>query len=87
MKFGNLTDWQSDPELELEGVPLDIGRNRFINIRRAGGANRAFLVAYGALIGKLVGDRGDPEKIAQAQLAEDLPALFADHVVTRLERN
>ena len=81
MKFGNLQDWQSDPQMELDGVPLEIGRERTILIRRAGGANRAFLVAYGALIGRLAGDKGDPEKIVQAQLNEDLPALFADHVV------
>jgi hypothetical protein len=82
MKFGNLTDWQSDPQMELDGVPLDIGRGRAIHIRRAGGANRAFLVAYGALIAKLAGDRGDPEKVAMAQLNEGLPSLFAEHVVT-----
>lgn len=80
MKFGNLQDWQSDTELELQGIALDIGQGRTINIRRAGGANRAFLVAYGATITRLAGDR-DPESIAAALLADEMPALFADHVV------
>ena len=80
MKFGNLRDWESDPELELQGVPLDIGKGRVITIRRAGGANRAFMVAYGATIARLAGDR-DPESIANAILADEMPGLFADHVV------
>lgn len=80
MKFGNLQDWQSDATLEMEGVPYDIGRNRVIHMRRAGGANRAFLVAYGAMIARLAKDK-DPEALAQSQVSEEIPTLFADHVV------
>lgn len=80
MKFGNMADWQSDPELESGGVKLDIGRERWILMRRAGGANRAFLVAYAGLIAQLGGD-GGPDSIAQALLTEGLRPIFAEHVV------
>lgn len=42
MDFGNIDDWRSDRDLELNGVDLPLGRDRFITIRRAGGGNRAF---------------------------------------------
>lgn len=81
MKFGNMDDWQSDPELESTGgVRLDIGRDRWILMRRAGGANRAFLAAYGALIARLSGD-GGPDSIANALITRELQPIFADHVV------
>lgn len=80
MKFGNMQDWQSDPELEANGVRLDIGRDRWILMRRAGGANRAFMIAYGSLIARLGGD-GGPESIAQALITEGLQPIFAQHVI------
>jgi hypothetical protein len=87
MKFGNIRDWESDAALELEGVPFDIGRERVITIRRAGGANRDFVVAYAALIRSILGDR-DPAALDDAaqrelndELGRRLPPLFADHVV------
>lgn len=80
MKFGNMQDWQSDPELEANGVKFDIGRDRWILMRRAGGANRAFLAAYGTLIARLGGD-GGPESIAQALITEGLQPIFAQHVI------
>lgn len=42
MDFGNIDNWRSDRDLELHGVDLPFGADRFITIRRAGGANRAF---------------------------------------------
>jgi hypothetical protein len=49
-------EWHSDPA--PEGVRLDIGRDRYILMRRADGANRAFLAAYATIIARLHGDRG-----------------------------
>lgn len=40
--FSNIDDFVTDGDLELEGVELDFGKDRFITIRRAGGANKAF---------------------------------------------
>ena len=45
MKFGNLNDWHTDPALELQGVPLDLGAGRSLIVRRAGTRNREFSVA------------------------------------------
>lgn len=79
MKFGNMQDWQSDAQLELEGVKYEIGRDRYFTIRRAGGANRVFMTAYSALVSKLGGE--SPEKIANAMMMQELQPLFAKHVV------
>lgn len=75
MKFGNMKDWQSDAKLELEGVKLDIGRDRWILMRRAGGMNRAYLGELAALITKLGDD------VAQTLVADGLKPIFARHVV------
>jgi hypothetical protein len=76
MKFGNLSDWQSDTALEMDGVPIDIGAGRSITVRRAGGSNRAFLVAYSAVVASCT-----PKDDVGAKLLEAMPQLFADHVV------
>lgn len=75
MKFGNMQDWQSSAQLELEGVKLDIGRDRWIVMRRAGGANRAYLAGLAGLIAGLDND------VAQALVSDRLKPLFAKHVV------
>lgn len=75
MKFGNMQDWQSDAQLELEGVKLDIERERWILIRRAGGANRPYLIALAGLITRL----GD--SVTQALVADDMKPIFAKHIV------
>lgn len=80
MKFGNMQDWQSDPTLELEGVKLDIGRDRWILMRRAGGANRTFLAAYAGVIARMNGE-GGAESVAQALITQELQPIFAEHVV------
>lgn len=40
--FGNIDDFLTDANLETEGVDLSFGKDRFITVRRAGGANVAF---------------------------------------------
>jgi len=42
VKFGNIDDFTTDDELEMEGVDLSFGKERFITVRRAGGANKTF---------------------------------------------
>jgi hypothetical protein len=78
--FANINDWQSDPKLEVDGVPLDLGRGRSICLRRAGGANRAFMVALAEVIRRVVGER-DPADVPDAEIDEDLKAIYAEHVV------
>lgn len=78
MKFGNMQDWQSDARLEVEGVKLDLDRGRWILMRRAGGANRAYNAGLAALVSTL----GD--NVAQTLVSEQLERLrpiFAKHVV------
>jgi len=78
--FANISDWQSDKQLEVDGVPLDLGRGRSIILRRAGGANREFMVALAEVIRRVVGER-DPADVPDAEIDEDLRELYADHVV------
>jgi hypothetical protein len=78
--FNNIDDWQSDAQLEREGVPLDLGRGRVIYLKRAGGANRAFTVALGECLRRVIGDR-DPENVPDEELDEDLKTVYATHVV------
>ena len=40
--FGNIDDFLTDSNMETEGVDLAFGKDRFITVRRAGGANVAF---------------------------------------------
>lgn len=75
MKFGNMSDWVSDKQLELEGVKLDIGQDRWILMRRAGGANRPYLAGLAGLIASLDDD------VAQTLVSERLKPIFAKHVV------
>lgn len=82
MKFGNMKDWQSDAQLEMEGVRFDIGRERWLTMRRAGGANRPFMVEYAALISRLANDSGSgPDGVVQALISEELQPLFAEYVI------
>ena len=37
--FANIDDYVTDPGLEQDGIRLGFGKNRFIDIRRAGGTN------------------------------------------------
>ena len=41
-KFSNIDDYVTDPKIEIEGVDLAFGKDRFITVKRAGGANVAF---------------------------------------------
>lgn len=78
--FANINDWQSDTALEVDGVPLDLGRGRSMVLRRAGGANRAFMVALAEVIRRVVGER-EPADVPDAEIDEDLKRLYAEHVV------
>jgi hypothetical protein len=78
--FANINDWQSDTALEVEGVPLDLGRGRTMVLRRSGGANRAFTVALAELIRRVMGER-DPADVPDSEIDEDLKSLYASHVV------
>lgn len=78
--FANINDWQSDARLEADGVPLDCGRGRSIVLKRAGGSNRGFMVALSEVLRRVVGDR-DPADVPDAEIDEDLKALYATHVV------
>lgn len=40
--FGNVADLQTDQDMELQGVALDLGEGRQIFVRRAGGANKRY---------------------------------------------
>jgi hypothetical protein len=78
--FANINDWQSDTQLESDGVPLDLGKGRTMILRRAGGANRAFMVSLSEVIRRVVGER-DPADVPDAEIDDDLKALYANHVV------
>jgi hypothetical protein len=49
-------------------------------LRRAGGANRAFMVSLSEVIRRVVGER-DPADVPDAEIDDDLKALYANHVV------
>lgn len=68
VQFGNVDDIRTDPKLELEGVDLDLGKGRFITIRRAGGANRA----YNAALMKALRKQG------RSGLADPTPEVIED---------
>lgn len=42
VKFGNVADLLTDPDMETTGVDLDLGEGRHIYVRRAGGSNKAY---------------------------------------------
>jgi hypothetical protein len=48
MDFGNLDDWKTDPRAVTTGMPLDLGRDRTLFIRRAGTVSREFVAACAA---------------------------------------
>jgi hypothetical protein len=78
--FANIDDWQSDRGLESEGVPLDLGKGRSITLRRAGGSNKAFMVAVAEVIRRVIGER-NPEDVPDAEIDEDLKSVYADRIV------
>jgi hypothetical protein len=78
--FANINDWQSDTRLEQDGVPLDLGKGRTMILRRAGGANRVFMVALAEVIRRVVGER-EPADVPDAEIDDDLKTLYAAHVV------
>jgi hypothetical protein len=78
--FSNINDWQSDKQLELDGVPLDVGRGRVLYLRRAGGANRAFMVALAEVLRRVMGDR-DPADVPDMEIDGELQTIYAEHVV------
>lgn len=78
--FKNIEDWQSNPKLEVDGVPIDLGRSRVLYVRRAGGANRAFTVALAECLRRVIGER-EPEDVPDEEVDEELKALYAEHVV------
>lgn len=40
--FGNIDDYVTDEGMEIEGIDLSFGKDRFITVRRSGGANKTF---------------------------------------------
>lgn len=42
VKFGNIADLQTNTRLELGGIRYDLGRGRYLTVRRAGGSNHDF---------------------------------------------
>jgi len=78
--FKNIDDWQSNAELERNGVPIDFGKGRVMYAKRAGGSNRAFTVALAECLQRIVGDR-DPNEVKDEELDEDLKRLYATHVL------
>lgn len=69
--FANIDDYITSPELESEGVDYNLGKGRFITIRRAGGANEAFKL-YSAT--KL-------KEFSDVDLEEDVDEDFASEVM------
>lgn len=51
--FANISDYQTDSNVENEGVDLGFGNGRFITIRRAGGSNTTFKTYFASEYGKL----------------------------------
>lgn len=45
MRIANLDDWRTDPMALSKGVPLDLGENRRLIVRRTGTRNREFMAA------------------------------------------
>ena len=78
--FKNISDWQTDSRLEVDGVPVDLGKGRGIFVKRAGGANRDFKVALADVLRQVVGDR-DPAEVPDEEIDPALIKLYADHVV------
>lgn len=48
MDFGNLDDWKTDPRAYTTGIPLDLGQQRALFLRRAGTVSREFVAAIAA---------------------------------------
>lgn len=78
--FKNISDWQSNTDLEAGGVPVDLGKGRAILVKRAGGSNRAFKVALADELRLMMGDR-EASEVSEAELDPVLRKLYADHVV------
>jgi hypothetical protein len=78
--FKNISDWQTDKELEASGVPVDLGKGRAIFVKRAGGSNREYKVAVGETLREVMGSR-DPADVPDEEIDPVLVKLYADHIV------